>query len=73
MSAPTKLLADGALTVEAAQVFSGLSRTELFQLMREKRVRWFRPHKARLIVKSSLVAYLAELYAAGPEPGNVRM
>jgi hypothetical protein len=69
---PIELLASGALTVEAAQEFSGLSRTELFALMDAKKVRWFKPRKARLIVKSSLVAHLASLYAADPEPEERR-
>lgn len=69
---PIELLAAGSLTVEAAQEFSGLSRTELFALMGAKKVRWFRPRKARLIVKSSLVAHLASLYAADPEPEERR-
>lgn len=70
MPAPStrELLADGALTIEAAQEFSGLSRTELFGLMKAKKVKWFRPRKARLIVRRSLADHLAELYEAAPEP-----
>lgn len=62
--ADLELLADGAMKVRQAVEFSGLSRAELFNLMADGTLAWFKrdtgPH--RFIVKRSLVAYLAALY-----------
>lgn len=62
--ADVALLADGAMTVRQAAVFSGISRTELFDLMKQEIIEWFPRGKNRLIVRKSLVEYLARLYAA---------
>lgn len=67
---PDELLADGALTVEAAVEWSGLSQSELYRLMSNGTLTWFRPKKGRLIPKRALRTYLAELYAAAPEPAK---
>jgi hypothetical protein len=65
------LLADGALTVEAAVEFSGLPRTELFRLMSVGELTSFRyGNKTKLIPKRALVAYLARRYAADQAARN---
>ena len=56
---------DGALTVEAAEAFSGLSRSTLYALMGAGTLAWGRPHRFRLIARRSLVAYLAAGAAGG--------
>lgn len=64
-AADLKLLRRGALTVRQAAEFSGLGRSELFRLMRDGDLEWFaygeRP--TRLVVRKSLVRYLARLKA----------
>lgn len=61
-----KLLRRGALTVRRAVQFSGIGRTELFALMRDGALPWFKRGQNRLIPRAALVEYLAAL-AAGYE------
>lgn len=58
------LLSDGAMTVRQAAEFSGIGRTELFDLMKQGYLDWFPRGQNRLIVRKTLVEYLARLYAA---------
>jgi hypothetical protein len=58
------LLADGALSVNQAVQFSGISRAELFGLMKSGHLAWFKRGVRRFIVRRTLVEYLARLYAA---------
>lgn len=59
-------VADGSMTVNQAAAFSGLSRSELFVLMRDGPLDWFHygEKRTRLITRRSLVEYLASVRAA---------
>lgn len=52
---------DGAMRIDAAEAFSGLSETELWDLMNAGLIRFFRKgaKKIRMIARASLVDYLA--------------
>lgn len=65
------LLADGSMTVRQAAEWSGLSRTELFNLMRDGDLPWFRWGQGRMIPRKSLHEYLARLYAAHKQTTGV--
>lgn len=62
--ADLRLLATGALTVKRAVAFSGIGRSELFELMRDGALPWFRRGTHRMLPRKPLVAYLAALYRA---------
>jgi hypothetical protein len=76
MPAPTPetrdLFRDGALTVRAAQEFSGLSRNELWDRMDDGTLPWFMHGKARLLSRRALADYLERLYATTPQPKRKR-
>lgn len=59
-----RLLRWGALTVRGAAKFSGIGRTELFELMRDGHLPWFKHGTFRMIPRRALVELLARMYAA---------
>ena len=59
-AAAEELLADGALGVNDAVEFSGLSRSELYEAMRNGALKFCKRGKRRLIPKRALVRLLAD-------------
>lgn len=58
------IVSDGLLTVKAAQVFAGLSRSKLYQLMDQGRLVYVRfgeggSRAARRIPRAGLIAFMA--------------
>ncbi len=62
--ADLELLRDGAMSVRQAVEFAGVNRSYLFELMAGGVLEWFHFGTDRRIVRSSLIRYLASLYAA---------
>ena len=60
LAAAEELLADGALGVNAAVKFSGISRSELYALMGDGELKFCKRGRRRLIPKRALVRFLAD-------------
>ena len=56
---PNEIWADGAIRVTDAPAFSGLSRSELYELMTAGELPWSKPGRSRLIPRRWLVQYLS--------------
>ena len=58
-SDPNEIWSEGAIRVVDAVAFSGLSRTELYDLMNAGELPWSKPARHRLVPRRWLVRYLA--------------
>lgn len=64
------IVSDGLLSVKAAQTFTGLSRSKLYQLMEEGQLPYVRfgedgRRAARRIPRAGLIAYIARHLVGG--------
>lgn len=69
------LVAEGVLSVKAAQVFTGLSRSKLYQLMEQGQLAYVRfaeggRRAARRIPRAGLIAFMARHVVDGERQGR---
>ncbi|MBA4192825.1 MAG: hypothetical protein C0467_33090 [Planctomycetaceae bacterium] len=57
---PNEIWAEGAIRVVEAVAFSGLSRSELYELMTSGKLPWSKPARHRLVPRRWLVQWLAK-------------
>jgi hypothetical protein len=66
------LLSMGALTVDRAVDFSGLSESELWLLVGRGTLPSFKPRRERLIPKRAIVLYMAALFETTQTPEGAK-